>query len=103
MRIAANAPCQWIRLRAAQPNYVGCSGNLPLDHPNRTLCRVQIVTSPPPDRRLLAAAIRHKSRATLWLFRALGVVLLLMALLDLLISAVDVEDGVFHVWLPRGF
>jgi hypothetical protein len=60
---------------------------------NRTLCRVQIVTAPPPDRRLVAAAVRHKSKSSLWLFRILGAVLALVALLDLLLAAVDAEQG----------
>jgi hypothetical protein len=47
---------------------------------------VQILTSPPPDRRLIAAAIRHKSKPGLWLFRVLGVFLVLVALVDLLTS-----------------
>jgi hypothetical protein len=45
---------------------------------------VQIMTSPPPDRQLVAAAIRHKSRGSLWVFRGMGFVLLLVALVELL-------------------
>jgi hypothetical protein len=55
---------------------------------------VQIVTSPPPDRRLIAAAIRHKSKAGLWLLRSLGLLLVLISLVDLLTS---VSLGVFGV------
>jgi hypothetical protein len=33
---------------------------------------VLIMTSPPSDRRLVAAAIRHKSRSGLWAFPLLG-------------------------------
>jgi hypothetical protein len=47
------------------------------DHPYRTVGSVQITTSPPPDRRLIAAAIRHKSKPALWFLPGLGILLVL--------------------------
>lgn len=43
---------------------------------------VQIVTSPPPDRGLVVAAVRYKSKRVLWLFRGLGLLLLLVVVID---------------------
>jgi hypothetical protein len=40
---------------------------------------VQITTSPPPDLRLIAAAIRHSSKPARWLLRGLGIPLVLAA------------------------
>jgi hypothetical protein len=57
---------------------------------------VQILTSPPPDRRLIAAAIRHKSKPALWLLRLLGTLFVVVALVDLLTS---VTFAVFWVVL----
>jgi hypothetical protein len=52
---------------------------------------VQIVTSPPTDRRLIVAAVRFKSKRALWLFRALGLLLLAAVLIDSIASrSVDV-------------
>jgi hypothetical protein len=55
---------------------------------------VQIVTSPPPDRRLISAAIRHKSKAALWVVRGLGIALVLVAGVDLI---GDPASGAFGV------
>lgn len=42
---------------------------------------MQIVTSPAPDRGLIVAAVRYKSKAALWLFRGLGLLLLAVVLI----------------------
>ncbi|MEV6343553.1 hypothetical protein [Actinoplanes sp. NPDC051851] len=43
---------------------------------------MQIVTSPPPDRGLIVAAVRYKSKKALWLFRGLGLLLLSAVVID---------------------
>ncbi|BFU44597.1 hypothetical protein [Krasilnikovia sp. MM14-A1004] len=53
-----------------------------------------IVTSPPPDRRLIAAAVRHKSTGVLWMFRILGLLLVVISLVDLLTSGLSGVPGI---------
>jgi hypothetical protein len=43
---------------------------------------VQIVTSPPPDRGLIEAAVRYRSKRMLWGFRGLGLLLLAVVVID---------------------
>ncbi|WP_213005070.1 hypothetical protein [Paractinoplanes toevensis] len=57
---------------------------------------MQILTSPPPDRRLITAAVRSRSQPALWLIRGLGLLLALVALIDLATSDIF---GVFGVSL----
>lgn len=56
--------------------------------------QIVIVTSPPPDRKLIAAAVRHKSWGLLWVVRGLGIVLVLVALVDTLIEVLPGAAGV---------
>jgi hypothetical protein len=52
---------------------------------------VPIMTSPPPDRGLVAAAVRFHARAVSWLFQGLGLLLLAVVLVDSIASrSVDV-------------
>ena len=52
---------------------------------------MSITTSPPPDRGLIVAAVRFKSRTAAWVFRGLGLVLLAVVLIDSIASrSVDV-------------
>jgi hypothetical protein len=47
---------------------------------------VNIVTSPPPDRGLIVAAVRYKSKKVLRLFRGLGLLLLAVVVIDSIAS-----------------
>ncbi|MFI1994847.1 hypothetical protein [Actinoplanes sp. NPDC020271] len=54
-----------------------------------------IMTSPQPDRGLVAAAVRFQARTVLWLFRGLGLLLLVVVLIDSVASrSVDVAGFV---------
>ena len=55
-----------------------------------------ILTSPLPDRRLLAAAVRRRSQPALWVMRSVGLFFALFGLLDFLLTGSCVT-AVFEV------
>ncbi|WP_285560766.1 hypothetical protein [Actinoplanes regularis] len=48
---------------------------------------MQIVTSPPPEHGLIVAAVRYKSKKALWLFRGLGLLLLMVVVIGSIASS----------------
>ena len=60
-----------------------------------------ILTSPTPDRKLLAAAVRRRSQAALWLMRSVGLFFILFGFLDAILTRTCVTAA-FEVTIGLG-